>query len=225
MLRMTGCRTTTCGMIACAALAALTFAPAAKADPPPYYALWSPTAPGTAYGFAASLARSSGSAEPLQDFTVAAQLTAKNGPGVHQWAFGVAAEAWAQPGSRSILVGVEAAVINEEPGNPYPKIANNAVMKNRADGAADPGDPMNAESVAYWVSAQPGTGFERGLSFGRDSLLKPAGRPAAIDLSDIPDDAIGQIDLIRIRKDVSLRYDPVSRQLVLYIEPTAAGAR
>ena len=151
---------------------------------------------------------------------MAAQLTAKNGAGVHQWAFGVAAEAWALAGSRSILVGVESAVINEEPTNLYPKIAVNAVMKNREDGGVDPGVAMNANSVAFWVSAQPGTGFERGLAFDRDALVMAAGRPAAIDLSDVPDDQIGQIDLIRIRKDVSLRYDPVSRRLVLYVVPT-----
>ena len=40
-----------------------------------------------------------------------------------------------------------------------------------------------------------------------------------IDLSDIPDDVIGQIDLIRIRKDVALRYDPVTRQLVVHVGP------
>jgi hypothetical protein len=76
---------------------------------------------------------------------------------------------------------------------------------------------MNDNSIAYWVSAQSGTGFERGLVFENGSLLTKTGRPAAIDLSDIPDDRIASIDLIRIRKDVSLRYDPASRQLVLHI--------
>jgi hypothetical protein len=201
---------------------AVTFATSARADPPPYYAVWSPTAPGIGYGFAASLTRSAGSPDALQDFTVGAQLTARNAAGVNQWAFGAATEAWALPGSRSLLIGVEAAVINEEPANQYPKIALSAVMKNRADGGVDPGAPLNASSIAYWVSAQPGTGFERGLVFDRDSLAKPGSRPAAIDLSDIPDDKIGQIDLIRIRKGVSLRYDPASRSLVLYVEPDAA---
>jgi hypothetical protein len=45
------------------------------------------------------------------------------------------------------------------------------------------------------------------------------GRPAAIDLSDIPDDEIAGVDLIRIRKDVTLRYDPVTRTLVLHTGP------
>jgi hypothetical protein len=199
-------------------LAASTVSFPAYADPPPYFAIWIAENPGYAYGFAGNVLRLSGSENELEDFTVAAQLTAKNGPGVHQWAFGVASEAWALPGSRSILVGSESTVINEEPTNTYPKIANNAVMKNRADGHADPGEPMNVNSIAYWISAQPGTGFERGLVFDRDSLVSTSGPPAAIDLSDIPDDRIGQVDLIRIRKDVSLRYDPVSRQLTLHVD-------
>ena len=98
--------------------------PAARADQPPYVSIWEPTQPGIAYAFAGSLRRNAGSSEILRDFTVAAQLTAQNGAGVHQWAFGVAAEAWALPGSRSILVGVESAVINEEPTNLYPKVAS-----------------------------------------------------------------------------------------------------
>jgi hypothetical protein len=193
-----------------------------RADGAAYFSIYATTAPGFAYGFAANVDRTGGSPLPLSDFTVAAQLSARNGPGIDQWAFGAATEAWALPGSRSILVGLEAAVINEEPANLYPKVANNAVMKNRADGAADPGQPMNANSIAYWITAQPGTGFERGLVFDAHSLIQPAGRPAAIDLSDIPDEVIGEIDLIRIRKDVALRYDPATRQLVLHVTPTGA---
>jgi len=207
-------------------LALLTLAPSLQAVPPDpsanphsFITVWSPTAPGYAASFFTEATRTAGSSAPLQDFTVAAQLVAKNGPGVHQWAFGVAAEAWAQPGSRSVLVGLEAAVINEEPGNLYPKIANNAVMKNRADGGINPGRPMNANSIAYWITAQPGTGFERGLVFDSVSLKATNARPVAIDLSDVPDDQIGDIDLIRIRKDVSLRYDPVKRELVLHTIP------
>jgi hypothetical protein len=198
---------------------AAALAPVARADPPPYVSVWQPTQPGLANAYVGGLHRIGGSAESLRDFTVAAQFTAQNGAGVHQWAFGLASEAWALPGSRSILVGIESAVVNEEPANAYPKIAVNAVMKNRADQGVDPGAASNANSIAFWVSAQTGTGFERGLVFDRHALAMPAGRPAAIDLSDIPDDQIGQIDLIRIRKDVSLRYDPVSRQLVLHVAP------
>jgi hypothetical protein len=205
-------------------LASIAVATCARADPPPYFAIYEATQPGIAYGFGASVLRSSGSPGELADFTVAAQLTARNGAGVHQWAFGAATEAWALPGSRSALVGLESAVINEEPGNLYPKIANNVVMKNRADDGVDPGLPMNANSIAYWITAQPGTGFERGLVFHTYSLAMAGGRPAAIDLSDIPDDQIGEIDLIRIRKDVSLRYDPATRQLVLHVAIPGGGA-
>ena len=208
------------------AVALLVLAPSLKALPPDpaanphsFITVWSPAAPGYAASFFTEATRTGGSSAVLQDFTVAAQLVAKNGPGVHQWAFGVAAEAWAMPGSRSILVGLESAVINEEASNLYPKIANNAVMKNRADGGVNPGQPMNANSIAYWITAQPGTGFERGLVFDSISLRATNARPVAIDLSDIPDDQIGIIDLIRIRKDVSLRYDPVKRELVLHTTP------
>jgi hypothetical protein len=97
-------------------------------------------------------------------------------------------------------------------------------MKNRADDGVDPGLPMNANSIAYWITAQTGTGFERGLVFHTHSLAMAGGRPAAIDLSDIPDDQIGEVDLIRIRKDVSLRYDPATRQLVLHVATPDGGA-
>lgn len=187
-------------------------------DPESVIIVWEPARPGNAFSFFTEMTRKGGSALPLQDFTVAAQLVAKNGPGVHQWAFGVATEAIALPGSRSVLVGAENTAANMEPSNFYPKIANNAVFKNRFDGAANPGVPMNANSIAYWITAQPGTGFERGLVYDRDALLNTTGRAAAIDLSDIPDDKIGEIDLIRIRKNVALRYDPATRQLVVHVD-------
>ena len=206
----------TIGLLASAVVFA---AAVAHAESPPCFAIYDTAQPGVAFGFAASVTRSGGSPLPLQDYTVGALFSTKNGAGVQQWAFGSATEAWALPGSHSILVAFESAVINQEPANPYPKVANNVVMKNRGDGAADPGHPMNANSIAYWITAQPGTGFERGLVFDSGALAMPAGRPAAIDLSDIPDATIGEIDLIRIRKDVSLRYDPATRQLVLHVAP------
>jgi len=175
--------------------------------------------PGIAYGFAANVLRTDGAELPLADYTVGGQFTARNAAGQDRWAFGVVSEAWALPGSRSVLVGNEAAVINEEPSNTYPKVANNAIFKNRADNGVDPGVPMNAGSIAYWVSAQSGTGFERGLVFAEGSLTsdkEAANPPAAIDLSDLSDEAIAQVDLIRIRKGVSLRYDPVNGELYLH---------
>lgn len=177
--------------------------------------------PGVVYGFAAAIDRVGGSSVPLADFTVGAQFTARNLVGVDRWAFGIATEAWALPGSRSILIGAENAVINEEPSNLHPKVANNVVFKNRADVGRDPGAPLNANSIAYWITAQPGTGFERGLVFGQGALVAggPAGpRPAAIDLSDLTDEQVAGIDLIRIRKGVSLRYDPAKGELYLHRE-------
>ena len=156
--------------------------------------------------------------------TIGAIFSVRHPAGVNQWAIGAVTQAWGLPGSRSILVGFESAVTNEEPSNVYPKIAFNAVMKNRSDGAPSPGAPYNTNSIAFWVSAQTGTGFERGLVFDRDSLAAAGKRPVAIDLSDLPDDQIGQVDLIRIRKDVALRYDPVTRQLVLHVDPQAKTA-
>jgi hypothetical protein len=200
------------GIVLCSAMLALP----ATCPAQPYVAHWNPTAPGISYGFVAGLTRVTGSPAPLQDFTVAAQLTARNDRGVDQWAFGVAAEAWAMPGSRSILIGMESAVINEEASNLQFKVANSAVFKNRRDGAPDPGEPMNGNSIAYWTTAQPGTGFERGLVFDRGSLFTGGNqRPAAIDLSDLSDEEIARVDLIRIRRDVVLRYDPSTRQLSL----------
>jgi len=112
-----------------------------NAEPPTYWSIWSPEEAGIAYGIAANVYRTLGSKRPLADLTVAAQLTARNGTGVHQWVFGIASEAWALKGSRSILIGLETAVINEEPMNQYPKVANNAVMKNRIDGSRAPTIP------------------------------------------------------------------------------------
>ena len=204
------------GALVVAAGIAMSAGPAHGADPE-YASHGSPTSPGIAYGFIAGLTRTGGSLD-YNDFTVAAQLTARNAAGVNQWAFGAATEAWALPGSRSILVGIESAVINQEPSNDRPKVASSAVFKNRPDGEPQDGPALNRESIAYWVSAQPGTGFERGLVFHRDSLLSERGRPVAIDLSDIPDDAIEGIDLIRIRQNVTLRYVAASRALVLHIQ-------
>ena len=206
--------------LAAAACLAVALAAPHAAHAQAYVSHWNPSSPGISYGFLAGLTRVAGSAEAHSDFTVAAQLTARNDRGVHQWAFGVAAEAWSMEGSRSTLVGVEASVTNQEPSNREFKIANNAVFKNRLDGADDPGAPMNENSIAYWVTSQPGTGFERGLVFGQGSLMTaPDRRPAVIDLSDMSDAEIARVDLIRIRSDVVLRYDPVARALVIVVDP------
>ena len=43
-------------------------------------------------------------------------------------------------------------------------------------------------------------------------------RPAVLDLSDLSDEDIARVDLIRLRKDVVLRYDPASRALRVVVE-------
>lgn len=179
-----------------------------------------PAAAGDALGIAVDMLRTRGGTD-LTDHSVGALVSVRHASTVHQFAMGVVTQAWALPGSLSLLVGFESAVVNEEPSNPYRKVAVNAVMKNRADTGSAPPLPQNANSIAYWVTAQPGTGFERGLVFDRDSLAAVGKRPAVVDLSDLPDAMIGEVDLIRIRKDVSLRYDPVTRQLVLHIDYSA----
>ena len=75
------------------------------------------------------------------------------------------------------------------------------------------------------IESQPGTGFERGIVFAPTALhwSRTIEVPVAIDLSEISDDQIGSIDIIRIRKDISVRYDPVARSLV-WIDSTAKRA-
>lgn len=145
---------------------------------------------------AARVDRALNNALPHTQFTVGLLVGAHNWNGVDQWTFGAAVEAWAHPGSRSILVGLESAVINEEPSNTYPKIANNAVFKNRADGHPAPALPMNAGSIAYWVTAQPGTRFERGLVFGTSSVA------VAVDFSALSAD----VPLMKFNDGCVLRY-------------------
>lgn len=193
--------------------------PEAKAGP--IYSQWSPTKRDIGYLFAGVLDRwSDDGAPPYSVLTVGAQINAMNRAGVNQIAFGIATEAWAEPGSYSMLTGIEATTINREPDNPHRKISMWSTFKNRADTEIwnPPADPMNLNSQALRVESQIGTGFERGITFAEHSLhpSRAMERPAAIDLSEISDAQIGEIDLIRIRADVSLRYDPASRQLYLH---------
>lgn len=99
----------------CSLASAAVAAPPNPLDPESVIVVWQPKRPGNAFSFFTEMMRTSGSPAPLQDFTVAAQLVALNGPGVHQWAFGAATKAIALAGSRSILVGVENTVANMEP--------------------------------------------------------------------------------------------------------------
>jgi hypothetical protein len=101
------------------------------------------------------------------------------------WVFGIAAEAWAEPSAtEALLVGLEAAVINESPTNMLPKVGLAVVFKTRADGAPPTQGPQNFDSRAIFLSAQTGTGWSRGLVVERGAVAH-----ALIDLSDLGDAA------------------------------------
>jgi hypothetical protein len=187
---------------------------------------WNATGRDAAYLFAGFVERTSANgARDWTVLTVGAQFNAVNRSGVHQVVFGLATEAWAEQGSFSMLTGLEATTINREPDNPWRKISLWSTFKNRPDTeyASPPVDPANMGSQALRIESQPGTGFERGVVFARTALhpSRILEFPAAFDLSEISDEQIGSIDIIRIRKDVSVRYDPVARSLV-WIDSTAA---
>lgn len=74
---------------------------------------------GIAYLYAGMVALDTPSSTPHAELAVGAQLNAAALPGSHQIVFGTATEAWAMPGSLSMLVGLEATAINMEPANPW----------------------------------------------------------------------------------------------------------
>lgn len=156
---------------------------------------------GYAYGGRVDRAHVSGQ-PPYTVYTLGALLGAHNTAGVDQWVFGIATEAISHLGSKSVVVGIEAAAVNMEPLNFMPKIANNAVFKNRLDGDPAPSAPMNANSIAYWITAQPGTGFERGIVFHDGSLASTSSRPVAIDFSGVGPGA----DIMKFSDGCVLRY-------------------
>ena len=176
-----------------------------------YVSLWNPTGQEVGYLFAGFVTRQFNPAVPdLTTGTVGAQINAGNAAGVNQGVWGIATEAWAYPGSRSPLFGIEATTINMEPGNAQPKAAFYATFKDRPDYAYDapPADPMNLNSEALLIDGQPGTGFERGIVFGPDALSPSPARatPAAIDLSEMSLADVQKVDLIRFPDGCSLVY-------------------
>jgi len=176
-----------------------------------YYSSWNATGPDIGYLFAGFVTRQPNPAVPdMSTFTVGAQINAGNAAGVNQGVWGIATEAWAYPGSRSPLFGIEATSINMEPSNSLPKVAFYATFKNRPDGAVKliPVDPMNVGSQAVRIDAQPGTGFERGIAFGPSALSASPARatPAAIDLSEMNLAAVQKVDLIRFPDGCSVIY-------------------
>jgi len=194
----------------------------------PIIADWKPVRREAAYLFAGQVDRATAAGAPdWTVLTVGAQIDALNRRGVNQVVFGVATEAWAEQGSFSILTGIEATTINREPANPWRKISLWSTFKNRPDTeyTPPPPDPANMGSQALRIESQPGTGFERGIVFAPTALhpSRALEFPVAIDLSEISDEQIGGIDIIRIRKDLTVRYDPVARKLV-WIDNAATHA-
>jgi hypothetical protein len=195
----------------------------------PMIAGWKPTSTEAAYLFAGQVDRATaGGARDWTVLTVGAQINAVNRRGVNQVVFGIATEAWAEQGSFAMLTGIEATTINREPDNPWRKISLWSTFKNRPDTEyfSPLADPANMGSQALRIESQPGTGFERGIVFAPTALhwSRTTEVPVAIDLSEISDEQLSGIDIIRIRKDVSLRYDPVARTLV-WIDNSANSAR
>ena len=127
-----------------------------------------------------------------------------------------------------MLTGIEVTTINREPDNPWRKVSMCSTFKNRPDTDyfSPLPDPANMGSQALRIESQPGTGFERGIVFAPIALhrSRTLERPVAIDFSEISDDEIGSVDIIRIRKDVSVRYDPTMRTFV-WIDSAAKGAK
>jgi hypothetical protein len=105
-------------------------------------------------------------------------------PGEYTWTFGLAAEAVGWAGSDGILIGIENMVGNAEPTNFSRKVANNAVMRCAVQIPC--ASPNNYDSIAYWVSADRGTGFGSALKLDRNSIADYPGHHATvIDLSDL----------------------------------------
>src|SRR5438105_36472 len=146
-------------------------------------------------------------------------VNAVNRRGVHRVVCGMATEAWAEQGSFAMLTGIEATTINREPDNPWQKISLWSTFKNRPDTEywTALSDPDSMGSQALRIESQPGTGFERGIVFAPTALhrSRTLERPVPMDLSEINDDEIGGIDIIRICRNVSVRYDPATRTFVL----------
>jgi hypothetical protein len=176
-----------------------------------YSTSWSPTEQNIGYLFAGFVTRQPNPAVPDHStFTVGAQINAGNLAGVNQGVWGIATEAWAFQGSQSPLFGIEATAINMEPTNTWPKVPFYATFKNRPDTMVghQPLDPMNIDSQALRVEAQPGTGFERGIVFAQVSMhaSKNLARPVAIDFSEMDEAAVEAVDLIRFPDGCSLVY-------------------
>jgi hypothetical protein len=176
----------------------------------PRFASWTHQGGGIAYLFAGTVTLDTPHARNHTELAVGAQLNAYATKGSNQIVFGIATEAWAHPGSHSMLTGIEATAINMEPDNPYRKIAFWSTFKTRADVYYDdvPSDPANMNAQALRIESQPGTGFERGIVLSKYSLhpSRNVPRPILIDLREVPRDVLAHWDLIAFPDGCRLRY-------------------
>jgi hypothetical protein len=165
---------------------------------------------GIGYLFAGNLTLDDPTASAWTEVAVAAQLNAHANTGSHQIVFGIATEAWAAPGSYSVLTGIESTPINMEPRNPWPKVSFFATYKTRPDAGYDdiPSDPGNMNAQALRIQSQPGTGFERGIVLAEYSLhaSRNEPRPVLIDLREVPSATLATWDLFAFPDGCRLRY-------------------
>ena len=191
--------------LAIAAMLGAATPPAAVITSGPTLAGWTQQGQGIAYLFAGNVTLDVPDAAPFTRFATGAQINAYAKQ--DQFAFGIATEAWALPGSKAAIVGLEATAINMEPSNPQHKIALWATFKTRQDWAWSdvPADPGNANSQALRIESQPGTGFARGIVFAPISLHATAAqeRPVAIDFSET---TLEGVDLMRFPDGCTMIY-------------------
>jgi hypothetical protein len=176
----------------------------------PHLAEWTHQGGGIAYLFAGTVTLDTPHSPPFTELAVGAQLNAYASGGSDQIVFGIATEAWSLPGSKSMITGIEATAINMEPDNPWRKIAFWSTFKTRPDTRYDemPADPANMNAQALRIESQPGTGFERGITFARYSLhaSRIERRPIVLDLREVPIDEVSGWDLVAFADGCRLRY-------------------
>ena len=165
---------------------------------------------GIGYLFAGNVTVDDPTAPPYTELAVGAQLNAHANTGSHQVVFGIATEAWAAPGSRSVLTGIESTPVNMEPDNASQKVSFFATYKTRPDAGYNdiPTDAGNLNAQALRIESQPGTGFERGIVLAEHSLQasRNESRPILVDLREVPSATLATWDLFAFPDGCRLRY-------------------
>lgn len=126
------------------------------------------------YGFAANVRRSGGNAP-----TVGAQFNAYSGRGVSTYCWGIATEAWIEPGATGGAIGTEPAIISKDPNNTSAKWGVDSVFADRSGDNTPPslGDNrFNYSAFGYVVSGRERSalgefcGWAKGMWFNEHSL-------------------------------------------------------